>query len=329
MDLRFYDYEFHLKKIVPSYISANWTLYYNDVGTAEFHFSPTDSAVEVILENDYLVVTQGDLQAIVTGKRVAEDDVAVYGRTMNWILTRRVIPKFKTTQLLEEGIITRCDAAQITQYVVNTAFSDVNLITCEDSPPAFDEMEPFWRNVTNAASDVIRECLEENGAGHRVVYDLEKQVWRYEILLGQSKNLILSESLKNAYETRYDEDCQDYYSAGWYEVEKEGEEGGEPETEWIRLEKDTDKEGIYLWEGKLSGSCESEAKADLKKKKWMREGSAGALSMRCGVDYQLGDSATIQLSVGDRRISTTERIIGVQIWNDEEGSGERPIFEEE
>lgn len=329
MDLRFYDYEFNLKKIVPKYISANWTIYYNDVGTAEFHFSPFDPIVPVLMENPYLVVVQGDLQAIITGKRVTQEDVAVYGRTVNWILSRRVVPAFNAQDLLDAGEISRMDAAQITSYVVRTAFDDIENFSAETTVE-FDLMEGFSRENPDQADAVVKECLRECDGGHRVVYDTMNHQWRYEVLKGEGRQLILSETLKNAYDTQYDEDLQQYYSAGWYEKESEPTQGEDrPDPVWTRIEGDSTKTGIYKWETILSGTAQSEARAALTEKKWMKSGAASTRNLIYGKDYALGDSVLVLQAIGGTKINTQSRVIGVQFWNDEEGSGERPIFEEE
>ena len=83
-DIRVYDFEFNLLHIENRYISSNFDLMYNDVGSTEYHFPIQSDILPVIMENDYLVLIQGDKQSIVTGKKITSD-LAVIGRTCNWI----------------------------------------------------------------------------------------------------------------------------------------------------------------------------------------------------------------------------------------------------
>ena len=57
-DIRVYDFEFHLLHIEHNFISANWSLKYNNIGTFEGHFPLKSGIVPVIMNNRYLVIIQ-------------------------------------------------------------------------------------------------------------------------------------------------------------------------------------------------------------------------------------------------------------------------------
>ena len=92
MDLFFYDFEFHLLHIERKFISANWTVKYNGVGTFEAVFAVTSPVVRIDGEKICGRAT-GRYAAIVTGKML-DQQFTVYGRTPNWISAKGTVPKF-------------------------------------------------------------------------------------------------------------------------------------------------------------------------------------------------------------------------------------------
>ena len=216
-DVRFYDFEGTLKHIEHDIVSANWTLEYRGYGTFELHFPLTSSLVQVLLDNKYLVAVQGEKQAIVTGKQVTTEGV-VYGRTPEWILTRFVVTdEFDTDTLFADGTITAKDAGTIAAYVMGLAFAGVDNMTVDVSGE-YGEVYVENKAVT-AAYDLICDCMEKDGAGFRVEFAPEDASWLFTAYKGQTLDLIVSEGNRNAYETEYTEELQDYFGGGWYEQE--------------------------------------------------------------------------------------------------------------
>ena len=223
-DIRIYNFEFELLHIESKIISSNWTLYYNKIGNFEAHFALESDIVPVMMKNPYLVVVQGDKQAIVTGKNLTSD-FAVFGRTMNWILSRRVIPKFQTNDLLASGEIADQSTLSVMKWIVKTALGEGEDNFYFIQPQgSFGEVGQFWRNVSNPASDVVEDCLALNGFGHKVVYQIDRQhkkQGRWEFVMHQGKRipLVISENRRNAYETTYLEDVSEAVTGGYYEQE--------------------------------------------------------------------------------------------------------------
>ena len=92
----------------------------------------------------------------------------LYGRTINWLLSRRTIPSFNSADL---GL-TSTDAESISRWVIEQAFDDVaNFI--HGDVVGFATQESFWRQVTNPVFEVVRDCLELAGAGHEVFFDFQ------------------------------------------------------------------------------------------------------------------------------------------------------------
>ncbi len=315
-DIRIYDFEFNLIQQTNTYNSASWSLKYNDAGTFEGHFPISVDIVPLIMGNDYLVIAQGENAAIITGRQ-AGTDFAVFGRTCSWILSRRVTPDFD--QLTGT-------AETLTRGFVQTAFADVENFVLGPEFGLTKELK-FWRNTYNPTLDVVTDCLAEDGAGHRVVFDTKNKQWVYQVYKGQELPLIISEANKNAYDTEITDDCLDFYTGGWYEQKSETQEG---ETDggstWIYIPGVSEKTGIYRWECTLSGSNESEAKSSLRTKRRKNETAVKSRDLILGRDYGLGDIVRVQIQKGQYQTTVKKRITGVNIRYEQGGTGQQPVF---
>lgn len=313
MDIWVYTWEFELLHIEPRYISANWTIHYNGIGTFEGRFGLDSEIVPIVMQNKYLVVKQGTKTAIVTGT-IINNDLAVFGRTCNWLLTRRTTPNFKSIN---------GNVQTLTRNIVSTAFSDVSNFNLGEIISWQTKTIDFWRNTYNPTADVVKECLDNDGAGHEVVFDTLNKQWIYRVMHGNELPLIVSEANKNAYDTQINEDILDFYTAGYYEKQPEDTEA---ESEWIYISGE--KTGIYKWECRLNGGNLSEARTDLNNKKAVSETSLKSYNLKFGIDYELGDIVRVQIQKGQYRTTVKKRITGVNIWYEQASTGEQPIFED-
>ena len=322
-------------------ISSNWTVQYNAVGTFEAHFSLNSDIVPVIMQNEYLIAVQGDKQAILTGKQVSSD-FAVFGKTLNWLLTRRTTAKFLQRTGSPEEL-----AKQIAQeafYPADNERAFERVTNFEYLISASSGMTiDFWRNTQNETEKVVSECLDRANLGHRITLDIKRNKWVFEIIQGSALPLIISDSNRNAYNSEFTEDLQDYYTCGWFEAdapksETQSDSSGTTEetpsttedtssTIWTFLPGDDPKSGIYCWEGVLSGRSESEAVSDLAKKSAIDQKiQANTRGLVLGKDYQLGDLVKFQFSAGSYLVTAEKRITGVNIWYENNNIGEQPVF---
>ena len=213
-DIRIYDFTFNLLHIEHDFISSNWTLKYNGIGTFEAHFPIKSGIVPVVMGNSYLVAVQGEKQAIVVGIQ-AGNDFAVFGRTVNWLLSKRTVAKFKTNDLSQSSL------SEIIAYVLNESFiKNVNYPVdnmCMDCNVTYS-IGTFWRNTRNTAYDVIHDlCARAKNSGHRLVFNVPKKQWVLELYQGNDLPLIISEGNRNASELSVSRDCLDFATDGWYE----------------------------------------------------------------------------------------------------------------
>ena len=218
-DIRIYDFEFNLLHIEHDIASCNWKLYDNEIGTFEMHFPISSDLTGIAMQKSYLVAVQGSKQAIITGRQMGDEGV-LYGRTCNWILTRFCTSEqFDTDSLLEDGTIAAKDAQTICEYIIGKTMSGVSdFVFEENTADTFGDSYAENKGVTSAF-DLIQNCLSRDGAGHRVFFDIPNKRWVFRAVKGKTLSVILSEANRNAYETEYSEDMQDYFDGGWYEQE--------------------------------------------------------------------------------------------------------------
>lgn len=214
-DIRFYNFEGRLLAIVHDAVTVSWRICYNDIGSFEAHFSLHSSFVSEIAQQPWLVAVQGELQAIITGRQIGEE-LVLYGKTPNWLLTKRVIPPFVTGDIAADtqGEVT---VSKVVQWVFSQCFDDQDPVVQEQDEGGFSQEQiVFWRNTANSAFEVIRDCAQRDRGGHRIVFDPSEGNWRFQLYKGRERELFLSEDNRNAYETVYSEDIIDLADAGWY-----------------------------------------------------------------------------------------------------------------
>lgn len=322
-DVRIYDSNFNLIHIENKVISSNWSVHFNDVGNFEIHMLPETEAAEIIMnnfdfENDKIpVVVQGTLQGIVTGIRIC-DDFTVYGRTCNWLLTRKVTPAFKSSEL---DIVSTPE--NIARYVVEKAFYDQENFVLGDKI-GMVESGGFWRNTYHYTSDVVSEVLMNEYCGHNIFFDTKNKRWVFNVLPARKTDLILSAGNKNAYDTEYVLNCDKFYSACWYEQEQEFADGEFPDPVWTYIKKH-EKTGIYRAECILDTYVGEEAENTLRKSGSKENITTGITDIKEQEDYMVGDIVRVQYIYGNIRKTRTKQITGENIAF-EKGSESRQVI---
>lgn len=308
-DIKVYDFDLNLLHIENVFSSVDWLLKFNGIGTFEAHFPINSKIVNIAMQNDYLIVSQGNKQAIITGKS-SQEDFALYGKTPNWILSKRVTPKFTGMS----GTVEKLSAT-----LVSEAFLDVPNFVVE-RVDGFSQATYFWRNVYNPTIKVISECLEKEKAGHTVYLDFDNKNWIYKAVKGRETDIVFSEGRFNVYNIKYSEDFQDYVNGGFYEYIDEDT----GESVWEKIS--SDKSGIYKWMGVLGGNTLSDARASLATRSWDKNIKFETKGMRFNKDYFLGDRVSVKTKIGDFNRTDKKYISAVNIWYDNANSGEQPVF---
>lgn len=315
--IRFYDFNFQPVWDIQFVISANWQLYYNDIGTFELHTDIQDALTRVLQTHPYLVAVQGDKQAIITSRQFEGSECVLYGRTCNWLLTRRLTLAFEAKT---DNVETVC------RSFVSDAFADTPEVVL-GTAAGIETQLAFEQKSDTTTFDAVQEALDKVKAGHRLRFDPHGKKWIFEVLTGKTLPLILSEDNRNAYESAYTENFLDYYSGGWYEAEQaENADGHRPDPVRTYLSGDESKTGIYRWECALSGDTQEAAKSDLQKQKWVKSVTAKLRGVHFGTDYSLGDSLQFKMQAGGYFLSDTKRVEGIHIWYEAQEIGEEPIL---
>ena len=346
-DIRVYDFDFNLLCIMPDTKSVSWRILYNGVGTFEGHISLIESISNVILNNKYTVIVQGDRQAICTGK-IVEEELVVCGRTVNWILTKRVRPPFRASEIFgteeyqnPETILLYCLKKGFIEppKIGDDGIEDLESIDSDKVVSNFVIPEArgaekltyhFWRTSANTLEELSKELCEKMNRGHRVVFDVINKCWRFEFIYPCQTDIIVAKESKNAYDFTYSQSILDSASAGWYPLQNnlENTEGEDEANLWGYIKKEEDKKGIYFWETVLSGVGESEAKTDIEKRNQEAIINAKLRSMTLGKDYQIGNIISAYIKFGEFENMSSYRIDGVDIRLSPSESFEQPILKQ-
>lgn len=205
-DILFYDFDFNLLADFPRFISFNLTKKYCGFGTAEIHFSLAESEVITLLENNpYMFFVTENEAAVVTGWRIGED-IAVFGRTPEWLLTKRGVEAFKNTGATAETIA---------RAAVTSAAGD--FITLNDLAEAGTAMS-YSIDKVRVLYDVVCEILNVQELGFKVEPDIARKSFVFSVYSGQERLCLISPSNRTAYDMTYTVENQEMVtSSGWYE----------------------------------------------------------------------------------------------------------------
>ncbi len=335
-DIRIYDFDFNLLCIMTDSISSQWHIMYNGVGTYEGHFRLKDEISDIILSNKYVVIVQGEHQAICTGK-IVDKELTVCGRTVNWILSKRVRPPFKTSEIYGEYT----DAETILLYCLDKGFVnppnidsdglETTSVNQKRAVPNFiipeqlgaDKMtNHFWRNSANDIETLSVDLCNKLNRGHRVVFDVINKCWRFEFILPEENNILISKESKTAYEFEFSDDMLSEANGGWYSSYTGDDE---ERSSWHYINNE-EKSGIYDWDCVLSSTNESEATDELFKKSETKKIQATLRNLKFGVDYKLGDILSVYYQYGGFISEQRYIVNGVDIKMTTTNSFEEPIL---
>ncbi len=307
-EIAFYDYEFN-----PLWRAVNVTdIYhkelYNGIGSFEAGIIADRRSAELLLERDFTVAVWEGRQAIITSAQAeaAAGVVRIYGRTPNWLLSKRACPNFghRTGTPFE-----------LAHALVDEVWGDAIAVGPGRDTPAKETT--FWRNVYNPLSEVVADCLDRADGGHRVVFDIKNREWRFETWLGGKSPCLFSEDRRNISAPTLRHSVLDYFNGGYYC--KDDEAGT-----WVEIP--SDKEGIYRWTSRLDGSGEDSARSDLMRRRIEDGGDFDVLGEPNGA-YALGDVVKAQLRLGGHGKTREMRVTAIERWAERGSGGERPLLE--
>lgn len=323
--IRVYDFDFNLLAETKRCLSSEWELKYNGIGTYEGCFSINTDVADIFAENKYLIIEEDERQAICIGKYIS-DNLRVYGRTPEWLLSKRVVLPFKTSEIFgnsytdpETLILYLLSNTYITPYTVGedgVVSNEINeKAVCEniilpEKIGAESLNRHFWRNSAKPLSEVIIDLCDIMGCGFSLKADFAGKCWRFNLEFGTEKNLIISKSLKNAYDMTLKESVLDAADGGYFEIYDSDKE----DSSYGYINKDGKGTGILYWEKVLaSASGQSEAEKMLRKSDEEYKLNCEILGISYGSDYNIGDVLRVQFEMGAFRKTLKRRVVGVSI----------------
>ncbi len=205
-DVLFYDFDFNLLADFPRAISINFTQNYCGYGTAELHFSLAETELITLLEeNPYVFFRVGESSAIITGWKIGED-VAVFGRTPEWLLTKRGVTEFSEENITPEKIARTAVRSSAGDFVTLGEIEGVGT------------SQNYSTNKVRVLYDVVCEVLGAQGLGFRLTPDIETKQFVFSVYSGQKSLCMISPSNRTAYDVTYAVEKQDMVTkSGWYE----------------------------------------------------------------------------------------------------------------
>lgn len=320
MDIRFYDFEFHLLHILPDFsndrgvISMNTTTEFNGSGSFELVFRDMELKQIIADNRDHLIVCWNGFQGYATGYQWAAGNDRVFGEHLNGLLKRRVIPK--TAGALKGTVKTLANNAVETHF---------DWLSVKEGSSSGTEIE-FWKNTYHPGNEWIEDLLDKDGAGYRITADFALGKYWFEVLKSENNPLILSENNLNAYDFQESYDNKDLATGGWFEEKtEETKEDGTTETVhvWKRTALNANADGIYRRDVVLSTDNETEAKNMLKAKKTFYSVTSKTRNIQFGTDYRIGDILRVQNGME----TVYKKITAVNQWQEQE-YGEEPVLEE-
>ncbi len=203
-DTKIYDFDLNLIAVTSGATTVNGFLYFNDIGTFEGHYPLTDKITDIVLKNKYLIISNKNFTGIITGKQV-KNELVIYGRTLNWLLSKKVTANFEAEQKSVFDIV-KAKILDVYQTVQN-----ISVITSDQFSVIDYKNEQY-----TATFDVVKDLLDKDNAGHEFDVDFKNKQFIFNCFKGKELNKIISESFKNAYDTVYDTDILELAQNGYY-----------------------------------------------------------------------------------------------------------------
>ena len=205
-DLVFYGFDFVRREIFSEYISVNLTVNYAAYGAFEAHFPKSCARIIQMLDRgESLFAEFGGEQAMITAWRI-EDDVTIYGRTLNYLLTKRAAAPYSYSEMIAET------AARTVVYACCGDF-----LTLGEICGTAGEKKSFSSENAKTAYDAAVEMLTGTALGFRVRADRAAKKFVFEVYSGRDNSLILSEGMRTAHEMSYTCETDARADGCWYE----------------------------------------------------------------------------------------------------------------
>lgn len=215
-DLKIYDKNFEPLMIIPKYLSVNWEIKFCEFGLGEIELEKTEELTSLLAKNKYLFIFQDDIQSVVTGYKIAET-VVIYTRTLEWLLTKFIVPDFVAQKIKGTSEDTIWSASKLSCYIVKTYLPES--VSVEVIEPDSDEsnMNDFILEDATDIHSVIKLIMSDKKHGFRFYRDLKNKKFVFiSVLARENNNFIFCDDYKTSYESEYIFDIQEEATGGAY-----------------------------------------------------------------------------------------------------------------
>ncbi len=213
-DLMIYNKDFELLAILPEYLSVNWEIKFCEFGSGEIELEKTSDVVKLLTENKYLFIFQGEIQSVVTGYRIAET-VTVYTRTLEWLLTKFVVPDFTVEKLINTVENTTWTVSKLCKYIVTTYLPESVEIEIREILSDESDLKEFVLDNGTDMHSLIKLIMADKKYGFKFYRDIENKRFVFQVLLAEENNdILLCDEYKTSYESEYNFDIQEEITGG-------------------------------------------------------------------------------------------------------------------
>ncbi len=311
-DIKLYDFNFDLLRILPQYavnlncgyISANVTKEFNGEGSFEIDFIDEDTKQIIKSNPDNIFIEWNGFYGIVTGY-LFDTKCKILGASLNALLHRIVIPQ-TATQL----------SGNVEQLARNAISVNASWLTLGDLTGYTNQVQ-YSTDTYKTADSYIEELLVLDNAGYEISADIENKTFVFGVLPSSETGLILSTNLNTAYDFSESYDNKSKAIGGWYQ------RATNDDSVWTYITTDNTVSGVNKIDTVLSATTEAEALQELAKLKAQSDVDLKTREINYGTDYKLGDIVRVQN--GDTAVR--KRVIGINI-TQENGYTENPILSE-
>ena len=311
-DIKFYDFNFNLLRILPQYafnlncgyISANVTKEFNGAGSFEIDFIDEETKQIVKSNPRNIFIEWNGFFGILTGY-LFDTKCKITGLSLNSLLHRIVIPQ-TATQL--SG-----NVEQLARNAISVNGSWLTLGTLS----GYTNQVQYSTDTYKTADVYIEELLALDNAGYEISADIANRHFVFKVLSSSETGLILSTNLNTAYDFSESYDNKSKAVGGWYQ------RATNDDSVWTYITTDNTASGINKIDTVLSATTEAEALQELQQLKEQLDIDLKTRNVKYGTDYKLGDIVRVQN--GERAVK--KRIIGINI-TQENGYTENPILSE-
>lgn len=207
-EVKIYDFNFNLIASDFKCVSFDWDVRFNSVGNFEGTFTYDSPIYEACRQNEFTICVQGENQGIVTAVNVKDHKIVISGKSMNYILEKRICLPFTTKDSggMKSAFSVVCD-------IVKKHCGDFMTVL---TPPEGVADSHYTRIEPKSVEEVVSDILSGAKGGHFVEFDIKNKRWVFGIRESVEKELVLSEPDKTLSDCDYVRYLSGYASSGVY-----------------------------------------------------------------------------------------------------------------